>query len=209
MLASVRTLSLHVFSSFMISQCCTRYVYLPKYSGIFYTANTSRMSDSIRIPFRCGLRGFHVYQDIWKPAGAGETLHCIHERNNIHDRYAIAATKRLPGRLADSIVGHLPREISRCTRFLISRSGNVKVTVIDSKHRRSPLVQGGLEIPITVCIELDTTSKNMLVLESYNNIVSENYKEPINGNFGDCTKGILRDLYESSDSHEDDTSSVD
>ena len=189
MLASVRTLSLHVFSSF--SQCCTRY--LPKYSGIFYTVNTSRMSDSIRTSFRCGLQGFHVYQDIWKPV-IGETLHCIHERNNIHDRYAIAATKRLPGRLADSIVGHLPREISRCTRFLISRGGNVKVTVIDSKHRRSPLVQGGLEIPVTVCIELDSTSKN---------------KEPINGNFDDCTKDILRDLYESSDSDEDDTSSVD
>lgn len=204
MLASVRTLSLHVFSSF--SQCCTRY--LPKYSGIFDTVNTSRMSDSIRTSFRCGLRGFHVYQDIWKPV-IGETLHCIHERNNIHDRYAIAATKRLPGRLADSIVGHLPREISRCTRFLISRGGNVKVTVIDSKHRRSPLVQGGLEIPVTVCIELDSTSKNMLVLERYKKLVSENYKEPINGNFDDCTKDILRDLYESSDSDEDDTSSVD
>ena len=35
---------------------------------------------------------------------------------------------------------------------------------------------------------------------------------PINGNFDDCTKDILRDLYESSDSDEDDrddTNSVD
>ena len=166
------------------------------------------MSDSIRISFRCGLRGFHVYQDIWKPV-IGETFHCIQEKNNIHDRYAVAATKRLPGRLAGSIVGHLLREISRCTRFLISREGNVKVTVIDSKHRRSLLVQGGLEIPITVCIELDSTSKNMLVLERYKKLMSENYNEPINGNFVDCKKDILRDLYESSDSDEDDTSSVD
>jgi len=29
--------------------------------------------------------------------------------------------------------------------------------------------------------------------------------EPINGNFDDCTKDILRDLYESSDSDEDDS----
>ena len=49
----------------------------------------------------------------------------------------------------------------------------------------------------------------MLVLERYKKLVSENYKEPINGNFDDCTKDILRDLYESSDSDEDDTSSVD
>ena len=76
-------------------------------------------------------------------------------------------------------------------------------------HRQSPLVQGGLEIPVTVWIELDSTSKNILVLERYKKLVNENYKEPINGNFDDCTKDILRDLYESSDSDEDDTSSVD
>lgn len=77
------------------------------------------------------------------------------------------------------------------------------------KHRRSQLVQGGLEIPVTVCIERDSTSKNILVLERYKKLVNENYKEPIKGNFDDCTKDILRDLYESSDSDEDDTSSVD
>jgi hypothetical protein len=107
--------------------------------------------DSITTSFPCGLRGFHVYQDIWKPVN-GEALNCIHERKNTHDRYAIAATKRLPGRIADSIVGHLPREISRFTRFLISREGMVKVTVDDSKYRRSPLIQGGREIPVTVHI---------------------------------------------------------
>ena len=145
------------------------------------------------------MRGFHVYQYIWKPV-IRETLHYIHERNNNHDRYAIAATKRLPGQLADSIVGHLPREISRCTRLLISRGEHVKVTVIDSKHQRSPLVQGGLEIPVTVCIENVSTSKNVLVLERYKKVVNEKYKEPINGNLL-----FLRDLYESSDSDEDDS----
>ena len=148
------------------------------------------MNDSIRTTFPCGLRGFHVYQDIWKPV-IGETLHCIHERNNDHDRYAIAATKRLPGCLSDSIVGHLPREISRYTRFLISRGGNVKVTVVDSKYCRSPLIQGGLEIPVTVCIEIDSTSKNVSVLERYKKLVNENYKEPNNGNFDDCSKDVL------------------
>ena len=109
------------------------------------------MSDSITTSFPCGLRRFHVYQDIWKPAN-GEALNCIHEKKNSHDRYAIAATKRLPGRIADSIVGHLSREISMFTRFLISRGGTV-----DSKYRRSPLILGGLEIPVTVHIELNCT----------------------------------------------------
>ena len=168
-----------------------------KYTGIFYTIKTSKRNDSMRTTFPCGLRGFHVYQDIWRPV-IGETLHCIHERNNDHDRYAIAPTKRLPGCLSDSIVGHLPREISRYMRFLIWRRGNVKGTVVDSKYRRSALIQGGLEIPVTVCIEIDSTSKNVSVLERY-----KNYKEPNNGNFDDCTKDILRDLFEDSNWDED------
>ena len=131
-------------------------------------------------------------------------MHCIHERNIDHDRYAIAATKRLPGRLSDSVVEHLPREISRYTRFLISRGGKVKVTVADSKFRRSPLIQGGLEIPVTVCIEIHYTSKNVSMLERYKKLMNENYKEPKkNGNFDDCTKDILRDLLEDSNSDED------
>ena len=43
---------------------------------------------------------------------------------------AIAATKRLPGRLANVTVGHLLREISRFTRFLLLRGGVVNVEVI-------------------------------------------------------------------------------
>ena len=41
-----------------------------------------------------------------------------YERKNLPiDRYAIAAYKRSPGRLANSIIGHLPREISRPASF--------------------------------------------------------------------------------------------
>lgn len=87
-------------------------------------------SESIsKFTFMCGLRGFHVYQEIWRPI-VGEILQCCNERNNIHDRYAIATTKRLPGRLANVTVGHLPREISRFTRFLLLRGGVVNVEVI-------------------------------------------------------------------------------
>ena len=53
---------------------------------------------SITTSFPCGLRGFHVYQDIWKPLNR-EVLNCIHERKNSHDRCAVAATKRPPGRI--------------------------------------------------------------------------------------------------------------
>ena len=83
-------------------------------------------------------------------SGSCIPLRCSDERNNIYDRYAIAANKRLRGRLADSIIGHLPREISRATRFFLLRGGMVHLKVTDENYRRSPLIQGGLEIPVEV-----------------------------------------------------------
>ena len=62
-----------------------------------------------------------MYKEIWKPT-VGDVLFSIHERNNQHDRYAIAATKLLRGRLSNVTLGHLPREISRFTRFLIQEA---------------------------------------------------------------------------------------
>ena len=90
---------------------------------------------------------FYVYKEVWKTI-LGERLNLSHERKNLHDHYAIAAYKRLPGRLADSIISHLPREIYKPTRFFLLRGGVAVAEVINTTHRRSPLVQGGLEIPV-------------------------------------------------------------
>ena len=66
----------------------------------------------------CGLRDFHVYREIWRMI-VGEILLCRHERNDIHDRHPIAATKSLPDLLANATVGHQQREISGVTLFLL------------------------------------------------------------------------------------------
>ena len=122
-------------------------------------------------------------------------MKCCYERNNCYDRYAIAATKRLRCRLADSAVGHLPREISRAKSFFLLRGGVVCAKFIDKNHRRSPLVQGGLEIPIQVTAEMDLTERNKPILEKYKQIVVSNYKEPgMDGNFDDCTKEVPKEL---------------
>ena len=94
---------------------------------------------------KSGIRGFHVYKEVWKPI-LRERLNLSHERKNFHYRYAIAAYKRLPGQLADSIIGHLPREISRPTLCFLLRGGVVFAEVIKTTHTRSLFVQGGLEI---------------------------------------------------------------
>ena len=44
------------------------------------------------------------------------------------------------------------------------------------------LIQGGVDIPVTVCMEIDSTSKNVSVLEQYKKLVNKNYREPNNGN---------------------------
>ena len=74
-----------------------------------------RARESVKYSFQCGLRGFHVYKEVWSPI-VDEVLRCCH---------AIAAIKRLPGRLADCTIGHLPRDISWIIRFFLLRGGEV------------------------------------------------------------------------------------
>ena len=98
-------------------------------------------------------------------SGSCIPLRCSHERNNIYDRYAIAANKGLRGCLADAIIGHLPGEISRATRFFLLRGGMVHLKVTAENYRRSPLIKGGLEIPVEVICEMDDTPRNRAIME--------------------------------------------
>ena len=121
---------------------------------------------------KCNLHGFHVYKEVWSPI-AGEQLKCCYERNNCYDCYAIVTTKHLLGRLANSTVGHLPREISRATRFFL-----LCAKVIDKNHRRSPLLQGWLQIAVQVTAETDLTERNKAILESINRLLFQVTKNP-------------------------------
>ena len=89
------------------------------------------------------VRGFHVYKEVWTP-----TLHeCLQTRQDLgnpQDQYAIAVCR---GDAAGSrIVGHVPREFSRLFWYFLQNDGEITCQITGSK-RRSPLVQGGLEIP--------------------------------------------------------------
>ena len=57
----------------------------------------------------------------------------------------------------------------------------LRAICIDKKHRRSPLVEEGLEIPIKVIIEMDGMTRNK-------------YKQLVvtcqDGMFDDCTKDV-------------------
>ena len=69
------------------------------------------------IVFSAAVRGFHVYKMSWKPE-EGEILECLHEENNPYDVFSIKVCKSYN---AQSVVGHLPSEISRITKFILQK----------------------------------------------------------------------------------------
>ena len=72
--------------------------------------------------FDSAVRGYHVYQDVWKPA-AGEKLHAEQEFDNLMDKFAVKVTKN------NETVGHLPREYSRISWYFLARGGKIRVEV--------------------------------------------------------------------------------
>ena len=122
---------------------------------------TTEMDSSLVLNFAlpCGLHSFHVYKELWNHR-LNEKLDTIHEENKPHDCYAVAAIRKPVSRLTPVIVGHLLREISRFTRFIILHGATVK-------YRRSPLIQGGLEIPVEVEVQMENPSENQQVLSKY------------------------------------------
>ena len=69
----------------------------------------------------------------------------------------------MQGTLAPSIIGHIPRELSRYIWFAIERGTTIQAKVIPMKEKASPLKQGGLEIHICVKIVWgDTVSMEKL-----------------------------------------------
>ena len=59
-------------------------------------------------------------------------------------------------------------EISRVTKFLLDRGANVSAKLTITHYRRSPLVQGGIEIPCVVAASMPCTVINQLLMERYN-----------------------------------------
>ena len=72
------------------------------------------MSYCSTFEFTAAVGGFHHYRKYWTPEPE-QDLHWCHEKGNVFDRYAIKICEI--GK--DVAVGHLPKEISRVTKFFI------------------------------------------------------------------------------------------
>ena len=76
-------------------------------------------------------------------------------------RIAVAGVL-LPGTLNPSIVGNVPREISRYIWYAMHHGTKITGKVRSDKRKRSPLANGGLEIIID--IEVDWEDKEKLAI---------------------------------------------
>ena len=95
----------------------------------------------------------------WKPE-EGEMLECLHEENNPYNVFSIKVCK---SNNAQSVVAHLPKEISRITKFILQRGA----TVTGKHYWRSPLIQGGLEVPCLVTVTMPGSIMNHLLIARY------------------------------------------
>ena len=98
--------------------------------------------------FNTAVRGYHYYKTYWNPV-CNEILYCSHEVGNPFDLFTIKVCKD-----DWEIVGHLPMEISRITKFLLDW-GFTSTVYLTSTYYRSLLMQGGLEIPCKMAIAID------------------------------------------------------
>ena len=88
--------------------------------------------------FASAVRGYHVYQDVWKPS-IGEKLVAKREFDNPMDKHV----KVVKG---NETVGHLPRKFSRIAWYFLAGSGEISVEVI-GRRRHCKQLCGGMEIP--------------------------------------------------------------
>ena len=70
--------------------------------------------------FALAVRGYHVFQDFFKPS-IGEKLVGKREFNNTIDKHAVKVVK------GNQPVGHLPRKFSRIVRYFLAHGGEISV----------------------------------------------------------------------------------
>ena len=118
-------------------------------------------------------RGFHVYKTNWKPKD-GQLSEFTHEENNPYDIFSMKVWK--PD--SDEIAGQLPMEISRITKFIVNRGAKCTLKIRGMHCKRSPLAQGGLEVPCEVTITMIGSVVNHLLLTRCESLLKELYIEP-------------------------------
>ena len=121
--------------------------------------------------FDAAVRGYHYYRKYWQPY-LSQKLDCYHEPENAFDQFAIKMC------IAENGNEKVVREISRPTKFLLARGAVMHAEISSVKYRRSPLIQGGLELSCLVFVSMPPTLLNEKLIDRYMSLVKSSYVEP-------------------------------
>ena len=83
------------------------------------------MTNTLKVTeISAAVRGYHYNGSIWCPEKE-EQVDCSHDFGNVFDVFAIKTCKP-----DGTVVGHLPREILKATKFLLDRSAQISAILI-------------------------------------------------------------------------------
>ena len=116
------------------------------------------------LEFPAAVRGYHYYRSLWNPI-PNQKLKCSHEENKPFDMFAIEVSDDV------KFVRHL-------FKYLLDKGVVFTVKLISTNYRRSPLIQGGLEILAKITVTIFGTVISHLLMEKYKEIVNERYTGP-------------------------------
>ena len=134
----------------------------------------------MEMPFRRNIasRGWHVYgKTVWQNC-RGEKLEATKEDNKEAtkiDPYTIVWTVKGKYKLVPVVVGHIPREISRFTKFFINYGGRIEAKVFSSQYTPSLIPSGGLEVSLVVNFLI--SEKKSAIIKHLQNLIDLNYEE--------------------------------
>ena len=97
------------------------------------------------------VRGYHVYEVVWKPT-IGEKLQADQELGNEVDKFAVKVVKN------NEIVDQLAREYLRTLWYFIARGGKICVEVTGRRPHCKQLC-GGMEIPCWLVFSMSSKVK--------------------------------------------------
>ena len=131
----------------------------------------------------CSVRVHHVYESNWD-ARTGSKLKPCHEKRPsalVEEKYVMAL------KVNDTIVGHVPKFLSKITYLFLKLGGNLVVKITEKRRYLRDVDQRGIEIPGTYVFtstdaEMHAKLERLVkeAMEQYNNKIKEKELEKKN-----------------------------
>ena len=129
----------------------------------------------------------------------GQKITFKREHNNPYDKFAVTGKVMMKGKIGLIVVGYVPRELSQYIWFSIGEGAKFEAEVHKEKPMASPLVQGGLEIPIKVSVTWNEPEILSILVAKVKEV-----EYPLTGEYVDNSKNILQELGIEEDEDDDD-----